>query len=269
MEQRAKETTSFISLPKKVILLTYNKPEEGQYYYDCSFNIPTDIPPGPSGLYWVTINEALFINSHPVLEKGDELMIAVGSTDYILKISEDIYSITSNDMITYLNALLAELACPLEFTIPIQTINGFQLGFKAEEEKKPFSISYSVNFGYIFNNINNSQVSFDGEPLVWPSIRFSGPFNYIINSNLIPEVPTLNELGQTFNMSLLTYNVCSRLGEIVQMAGTMRCMTSNITKIRFKLINDQGDLVKINSPIYFQLTIEPYMPPRTNTDYYK
>lgn len=269
MEQKAKETTSFISLPKKVVLLTYNRPDLGQYFYDCSFNIPTDIPPGPSGLYWVTINEALFMSSHPILEMGDELMIAVGSTDYTIKILGRIFSATVNDLITELNRYLTELGCPLEFSVPAQTINGFQLGFKSESEKKPFSISYSINFGYIFNNINNTQVSFDGSPLSWPNVRLTGPFNYILNSNMIPEVPTLNELGQTFNMSLLTYNVCSRLGEIVQMAGTMRCMTSNITKIRFQLINDQGDLVKITSPIYLQLTIEPYMPPRTNSEYYK
>lgn len=260
-------TTSFISLPKKVVLLTYDKQEEGQYYYNCSFNIPTDIPPGPQGSYMVTFNEALFQNSHPVLYKDDYItFIYSGREDKVL-LNEDVYNLNAATFISKMNTFLETENIPFEFFAPADGINPIGLHNKGVGDVD-FEIEYSVSFGYIFNNINISQSSTNGE-IIWRLVRFNGPFNYIIKTNLIPVVPTLNELGQTYNMTLLTYNVTSRLGEYVQMASTMQCVTKNITKLKIELVNDQGDPVKITTPIYIQVTVEPYLPYKENTSYYK
>lgn len=262
-------TTSFISLPKKVVLLTYNRESEDQYYYSCSFNIPTDIPPGPTGSYVVVFNEALFQNTHPILTNEDYLRIHYGTETHEFYIQNDVYSMDTNTFISSLNSLLTREEIPMEFYIPSSTINGAGLRFKTSQTPKPFTIEYSINFGYIFNNINKDQSSNEDNEIIWPLLRFTGPFTYIIRANAIPEVSTLNELGQTYNMTLLTYNVTNNLGDYVQMASTMRCITHNISTLKIMLIDDQGRYVKINSPIYIQATIAPYMPYKENTSYYK
>lgn len=263
------ETTSFISLPKKVVLLTYHKSEEEQYFYNCTFNIPTDIPPGPTGSYVIVFNEALFQNTHPILTNEDYLKIHFGNEIHEFYIQNEIYSINTTDLVSALNILLDNASIPMEFFIPASNINGMGIRFKSTETPQAFMIEYSVNFGYIFNNINKSQTSDENNQIVWPLLRFSGPYTYIIRANTIPEVPTLNEEGQTYNMTLLTYNVTSRLGEIVQMASTMRCVTKNISQLKIALIDDQGRFVKINSPIYLQVTIAPYIPYKENMSYYR
>lgn len=267
MEERARLTTSYISLPKKIVLLTYESESEGQHFYDCSFKIPIDIPPGPSGLYYVVINEALFNASYPILENGDMLLIQTNKAQYAINVNNNIYRLDPSELISLLNSGLGET--PFEFVFPSGTnINGFQLQFKDVDDKVPFTVSYTANFGYVFNDLRESIAS-NGDPIFWPLIRLVGPYTFILNTNLIPEVPTINEMGQTFNMSLLTYNTLPELGAIAQMAGTMRCITSNITNIRFQLVNDQDRLIKLKSPIYLQLTIGPYMPPETNSEYYQ
>lgn len=262
-------TTSFISLPKKVVLLTYQRESEDQYFYNCSFNIPTDIPPGPTGSYVIVFNEALFRNTHPILTSEDYLRIHYGAETHEFFIQNDVYSINTKTLVASLNNLLTEANIPMEFFIPDSTIDGMGLRFEASHTSQPFTIEYSINFGYIFNNINKDQNSNEDNEIVWPLLRFSGPFTYIIRANTIPEVPTLNELGQTYNMALLTYNVTNNLGEYVQMASTMRCITQNISTLKIALIDDQGRYVKINSPIYLQVTIAPYMPYKENMTYYR
>lgn len=261
------QTTSFISLPKKVVLLTYDKPEEGQYYYNCNFNIPTDIPPGPQGNYMVTFNEALFQNTHPILYKGDYITFIYNNREDKIEVDQDAYNLNTSTFISKINNYLTSENIPFEFFIPADGINPLGLQNKAGNNYD-FEIEYSINFGYIFNNINIKQKSINKQ-IIWRLVRFNGPYNYIIKTNLIPQVPTLNELGQTYNMTLLTYNVSSKLGEYIQMASTMQCVTSNITKLKIELINDQGNPVKITTPIYIQVTIEPYLPYKENTSYYR
>lgn len=264
------ETTSFISLPKKVVLLTYQRESEDQWYYNCTFNIPTDIPPGPTGSYVVVFNEALFQNTHPILTSEDYITFHIGEESHQLSIQNDVYSMTTADFVSSLNSLLTTNSIPLEFYVLPSAIDGAGLRYKATVlEPKPFTIEYSVNFGYIFNNINTDQSSDENNEITWPLLRFSGPYTYIIRTNTIPEVPTLNEQGQTYNMTLLTYNVTSRLGEFVQMASTMRCITKNISTLKISLIDDQGRFVRISSPIYIQVTIAPYLPYKENMNYYK
>lgn len=264
------ETTSFISLPKKVVLLTYQREEEDQYFYNCAFNIPTDIPPGPTGSYVVVFNEALFQNTHPILENGDYLRIHYGNETHEFTIQNDVYSIDVQGLVSSLNSLLSEAEIPMEFFVPTSSINGMGLRFKATGlSPQPFNIEYSINFGYIFNNINKDQSSNEDNEIVWPLVRLTGPYTYIIRANMIPEVPTLNEMGQTYNMALLTYNVTNNLGEFVQMASTMRCITKNISMLKIALIDDQGRYVRIASPIYLQVTIAPYIPYKENMSYYK
>lgn len=264
------ETTSFISLPKKVVLLTYQKESEDQYFYNCSFNIPTDIPPGPTGSYLIIFNEALFQNTHPILTNEDYFEITYNNSTHRFEITNDVYQIDTVGLIKNLNKLLDDASVPMEFYIPDSSINGMGLRYKSSETTTyPFTMSYSVNFGYIFNNIAKELYSDNDNEIIWPLLRFSGPYTYIIRTNLIPAVPTLNELGQTYNMTLLTYNVTTQLGEFVQMASTMQCIAKNISTLKIALIDDQGRYVKVNSPIYLQITIAPYIPFKENISYYK
>lgn len=264
------ETISFISLPKKVVLLTYDKESENQYFYNCSFNIPTDIPPGPTGSYMIIFNEALFQNTHPILNNEDYLTIKYNNEVHIFYIQNDVYREDVSGLIKNLNNLLDDASMPMEFYIPDTSINGMGLRFKnTATDTYPFTLSYSVNFGYIFNNIAKELYSNSDNEIIWPLLRFSGPYTYIIRTNLIPAVPTLNELGQTYNMTLLTYNVTSQLGEFVQMASTMQCIARNISTLKIALIDDQGRYVKTTSPIYLQITIAPYLPYKENMTCYR
>lgn len=298
MEQIAQATTSYISLPKKVVLNTYESDEENQHFYDCSFKIPMDIPAGPTGLYSVTINEALFYATFPILTVGDYITFTWRENSeakkYTVTIDKDYYSLDYLGFIQLLNFSMRSEECPFEFKndFAASQIQGFYLGYFFGDLTTPsftppntqFKIEYSVNFGYIFNNLSKSVTSspikkqisdldstteITTYSIYWPTWRFSGPFCFILNSNMIPEVPTVNEAGQSFNMSLLTYNTLPSTRSIVQMAGTMRCISSNITNLRFQLINDQGELVKNKSPIYLQVSVEPYIPVGSNTQYYQ
>lgn len=290
MEQIAQATTSYISLPKKVVLNTYESEDENQHFYDCSFKIPMDIPAGPTGLYSVTVNEALFYATFPILTKDDYMKIkwkeGVNEKEYTITPSLDIYSLDVIFFIQMMNSFMKSKNCPFVF----ETVNMSSLAqeicltyYFGDNTITPpntlFSIEYSANFGYVFNNLNKSVKSspyvkkgitdINTYAISWPYLRFTGPFCFILNSNMIPEVPTVNEAGQTFNMSLLTYNTIPSMTSIVQMAGTMRCISSNITNLRFQLINDQGNLVKNKSPIYLQVSVEPYIPVGSNTQYYQ
>lgn len=260
--------------------MTYDKESDGQYYYNCHFNIPTDIPPGPQGTYMVTFNEALFQNTHPILYKGDwiEFQFPNDTNGYTMRvdIEEDVYLKNNAQFVTLLNTYLSDDETPNSKSILFTNL----LDTSDETDKnrginpllvsatEDFIMSYSINFGYIFNNINKELNSVNKQ-ILFTNTRYVGPFTYIIKTNLIPQVPTLNEFGQTYNMTLLTYNVTSKLGDYVQMASTMQCVTSNITNLKIELVNDQGDPVKITTPIYIQVTIEPYLPYKENETYYK
>lgn len=299
MEQIAQATTSYISLPKKVVLNTYESEEENQHFYDCSFKIPMDIPAGPTGLYSVTINEALFYATFPILAAGDYITftwsVNTEIKKYTITIDKDYYSLDYLGFIQLLNSFMKTDKCPFVFenSFAANQIQGFSLTYFSGDISTPsfsppntqFKIEYSVNFGYIFNNLSKSVMSspikkqivnadlstseITTYSIFWSTWRFSGPFCFILNSNMIPEVPTVNEAGQCFNMSLLTYNTLPSTRSIVQMAGTMRCVSSNITNLRFQLINDQGELIKNKSPIYLQVSVEPYIPVGSNTQYYQ
>lgn len=271
--------TSFISLPQKVVLLTYSKESEGQYFNDCSFSIATDIPPGPTGQYEVIFNEMLFQHSHPILTPDDYIDINI--TDVggyrISGVPKKFFKLDQTEFINIFNTLLTTANCPLQFTALHGSVNGVVLGYPANtatSSMHEFTIQTSINIGYILNNINKTIYSSEAlgyHYIEFPLLRFAGPFVYMVNTNLTPLVPTLNEAGKKFNMTLMTYNTTNGSGDLVQMASTMQCITSNITSLRIKLIDDQGRDVKLTSPIYIQMTVQPYIPPSSssNIGYYK
>lgn len=272
-----RDTTSYISLPQKVILLTYSKPDKGQYFYDCGFSLPTDIPPGPTGYYQVTFNEVLFQHSHPIITPDDYIKITLADgTTYTITFQVKIYKWSTSNMVEYCNSQLPNDSL-VEFVVNSVTKNGFYLAFKSETAavlKNQFMVETSVNIGYIMNNIALVQYAeqYRGEWVInWPVTRMMGPYMYIVTTNLIPLVPTINEEGKKFNMTLLTYNTTGETADTVQMASTMQCITSNITTLRVKLIDDQGRPVELTSPMYIQLTVQPYIPPgsSSNIGYYK
>lgn len=270
--------TSFISLPQKVILLTYAKAAEGQRFGDCSFSVATDIPPGPTGQYEVIFNEVLFQHSHPILTPDDYMAITLeGGTAYTVQVPTKYYRLDQKGFMDVFNPLLAAADCPLAFTARGGTLNGVVLGYPADtpaQSMQAFTLECSVNVGYILNNINKilySESALSYHFIDFPVLRFAGPFMYIVNTNLVPLVPTTNEEGKKFNMTLMTYNTTGGSGDLVQMASTMQCITSNITSLRIKLVDDQGRDVELASPIYIQMTIQPYLPPgsSSNASYYK
>lgn len=282
--------TNFISLPKKIVLETYEKPSEGQFFHKCTFHIPTDIPAGRGGTYQVVINEALFRNTHPILEYGDYFKVSFPEnpeiTDINIEVDKNYYFNNSVDFVAVMNQLLATSAIQFKVLGSNETPTGNGVMISSAN---PFELEYSVNFGYIFNNINkiipsvnknavanyapeqieSVEQSTDSNVVVFPFLSFKGPFNYYIKTNLIPQVPTYNEIGQTFNMNLATYNTTYGLGEFVQMGSTMINITKNITCITFELLNDMLEPVRIKSPIHFQLTITPYLDSSNNMTYYK
>lgn len=294
--------TNFISLPKKVVLETYEKPEEGQFYHKGTFAIPMDIPGGKGNSYHVVLNEVLFKNTAPLLEDGDYFSVTFSgdqaSKSFQVNIKHNYYWSTIpdfvNTLISFLQSdgdgvynnilkinLLGDVASPAGSGVIFQST-------------VPFTLEYSNNFGYIFNNLNKtipsvaatdvrsysaedieyvSTLITDADPfnnvIVFPYLRLSGPFNFYVRTNLIAQVPTYNEVGQTFNMSLGTYNTTYSLGDFVQLASTMINLGQNITNLTIELVNDFLEPVHIKSPMHVQITVTPDLRPADNMQYYQ
>lgn len=280
--------TSFTSLPKKYILLTYEKPETGQYFYNCTFSPTISIPPGPTGQYEVMINEVLFHNDHPLLYKDIDycnfyLTKANGADPITLKgtVNRDINIIES----TRAQSAVSRFADIFtEFFnnpnnpgfnnyIEIETDNNNLLhGIVFSSHNADYTIGrleYSVNFGYIFNNVNKSipfktDYNYDPDNLVpriaFNVLRFNGPLNYSVISNLTPLVYTSDERGRDVKMFCTTYNTTPRLGEVVQMASTMQAIAPNLSNLSIQIKDSDDNFVKITSGASFQLTVGPYIP---------
>ena len=86
--------------------------------------------------------------------------------------------------------------------------------------------------------------------------RFCGAYIYLVDTSpLQSEMTTLNANNQAYNITCLSYNSSNYHGMVIQGSSSMRTKTKDLSNLRIRLFNDQFDLVKINEPLYIQLTV--------------
>ena len=127
-------------------------------------------------------------------------------------------------------------------------------------------LSYTDNFGYVFNNmnlvLNGSAVTHrinGGDKIMYDftfyNLRLMGPYLYVIDTPLHSTVNTYNANNQGYNIVALSYNTSDAHNSLIQMCSSMECTTNDLSNFRIRLLNDQYVTVKIFEPIYLQITV--------------
>ena len=129
------------------------------------------------------------------------------------------------------------------------------------------TMEYTSNFAYVLNNMNltlygkhelykdedgNENNSFY---LDFWNMKISGPTIYYIETPLSATVPTYNANNEGYNIVALSYNQSSTHNSMIQMNSSMECTTNGLQNIRFRLLNDQAEVVRIHEPMYIQFTV--------------
>ncbi len=206
----------------KYLLTTYDKPSEGQYYYNCSFNIIPFFPPNPKNkLYKVTINEALFRNDEPTLISGDYMEFTItyangdttvyrmslisnfytqtnGTIDYtaiktlLTSTDTSIWNFTTTDSGTDNTITAFAITIPETITADAVPTTGYNITASyttADANTSTISdvtLSYSSNFAYLFDNMNmtidRSTSSATSSSFQFWTMRLGGPYIYQIQT---------------------------------------------------------------------------------------
>ena len=125
---------------------------------------------------------------------------------------------------------------------------------KAGTVLNSIEMSYTSNFSYVLNNLNKTLTSTDGN-FNFYNLRYCGPYLYVLDTPLKSTVNTYNANNNGYNIVACAYNTADSHNNIVQAISSMELTASDLSNLRFRLLNDQMELVHIFSPIYIQMTI--------------
>lgn len=120
------------------------------------------------------------------------------------------------------------------------------------------SLKTSTNFGYLFNDLRTEIIGEKSTSCFmfnFHNPRFGGPYLYVLKTPLQATVPTYNSLNQGYNVVACTYNPNGYHNSNVQMCSSMEVVSNDLSNFRIELVNDQYEPVKINTPIYLQITV--------------
>ena len=120
------------------------------------------------------------------------------------------------------------------------------------------SLKTSTNFGYLFNDLRTEifgEKSTSSFKFNFHNPRFGGPYLYILKTPLQATVPTYNSLNQGYNVVACTYNPNGYHNSNVQMCSSMEVVSNDLSNFRIELVNDQYEPIRINTPIYLQITV--------------
>ena len=136
------------------------------------------------------------------------------------------------------------------------------------------TIQASNNFLYMFGNLfnewtgaslpeyftfNAGDACADEDQLVkyfeLHNLRRSGPFVYVVDTNINTPVKTINENGQTYNVMARSYNTATYHNEIIQCNSTMTGTVKDLTNLRIRILNDFMEPLNIHNPVYVNLTV--------------
>ena len=87
------------------------------------------------------------------------------------------------------------------------------------------------------------------------NLRYCGPIQYVLDTNLNAVSKTVNENGQIYNVVAQTRNLAEFHNSLQQMNSTMTGTVKDMTNFRVRLLNDFFEPVKIYSPISINLTV--------------
>ena len=123
-------------------------------------------------------------------------------------------------------------------------------------------LSYTDNFGYVFNNMNltlagekKSHGTVDSYDFMFYNLRLMGPYLYVLDTPLHATVNTYNANNQGYNIVALSYNTSDSHNSLIQMCSSMETTTNDLSNFRIRLLNDQYSPVRIFEPVYLQITV--------------
>ena len=122
------------------------------------------------------------------------------------------------------------------------------------------SLKTTTNYAYLLNNTNTEifgELNSDGKSFDFHfhNLRLGGPYLYVLKTPLQATVPTYNSLNQGYNIVACCYNSNGYHNSNTQMCSSMELVTNNLSDFRIQLVNDQYEPVKINTPLYLQITV--------------
>ncbi len=138
---------------------------------------------------------------------------------------------------------------------------------------KGISIQASNNFLYMFGNLFNEWTGTETPEYMeftagdcaerknnvryfeLHNLRRSGPFVYVVDTNINTPVKTINENGQTYNVMARSYNTATYHNEIIQCNSTMTGTVKDLTNLRIRILNDFMEPLNIHNPVYVNLTV--------------
>lgn len=122
----------------------------------------------------------------------------------------------------------------------------------------------STNYAYLLNDFRNEiwgekYISSDPKNccfnFYFHNLRLGGPYLYVLKTPLRATVPTYNANNQGYNIVACTYNTNGYHNMNTQMCSSMELVTNDLSNFRIELVNDQLEPVKINTPLYLQMTV--------------
>ena len=137
-------------------------------------------------------------------------------------------------------------------------------GFWETSEISKVVLKTSTNYSYLLNDLRTEII---GEKYIdsdstqscfnfyFHNLRLGGPYLYVLKTPLQATVPTYNSLNQGYNVVACTYNPNGYHNQNVQMCSSMEVVTNDLSNFRIELVHDQYEPIRINTPIYLQITV--------------
>lgn len=97
------------------------------------------------------------------------------------------------------------------------------------------------------------------ESIYIPRCNFAGPQLILFNSSAQTTCPISNEYAKQFNTCALSYNTNEDTNSLIQMTSNVELTMKNTNEFRVWLTDNYGEPIKIQSPIYVQVTVQPFV----------
>ena len=118
----------------------------------------------------------------------------------------------------------------------------------------------STNYSYLLNDLRTEIIGEEDSTnecfnFYFHNLRLGGPYLYVLKTPLQATVPTYNSLNQGYNVVACTYNPNGYHNSNIQMCSSMEVVTNDLSNFRIELVNDQYEPIRLNTPIYLQITV--------------
>lgn len=91
-----------------------------------------------------------------------------------------------------------------------------------------------------------------------PWVNFAGPLVFMLNTNAQTTCPIANESASQFKTCALSYNTDTVPQQLVQMTSNIPLILKEGADFRVSLTDMYGNPVKLQSPMYIQVTVSPF-----------